>query len=71
MLVLSRALGEKLVIVLPNGQIVEVGVARLSNGNVRLAVEAPPEIAVHRLEVWRQIQALDADESLTPPPEVA
>ena len=53
MLVLSRQLGERLVI---DGQI-EVTVVEIRPDRVKLGVAAPPEIAVHREEVFRKIVA--------------
>ena len=47
MLVLSRKLGERLVI----GDRIVVTVVKLDNGQVRLGIEAPREIAVYREEI--------------------
>ena len=47
MLVLSRKLGEKITI----GDRIVVTVVKLGNGQVRLGIEAPPEIAVFREEI--------------------
>lgn len=47
MLVLSRKLGERIII----GDRIVVTVARLANGQVRLGIEAPREIAVFREEI--------------------
>jgi carbon storage regulator len=52
MLILSRAKGEGLVI---NGDIV-VEVVEISGDKVRLGIECPPEVPVHRREVWEAIQ---------------
>jgi len=52
MLVLSRKVGEKIVI---GGQITITIVARKGKG-IRVGIEAPPEVSVHREEVQRQIQ---------------
>lgn len=46
-LVLSRKLGERIII----GDRIVVTVARLANGQVRLGIEAPREIAVFREEI--------------------
>ncbi len=48
MLVLSRKLGEKILI----GDNVVVTVVRIDQGQVRLGIEAPPEIAVYREEIY-------------------
>jgi carbon storage regulator len=47
MLVLSRRLGERIMI----GDRIVVTVVRLDNGHVRLGVEAPREMAVFREEI--------------------
>ena len=47
MLVLSRKLGERIVI----GDRIVVTVVRLENGQVRLGIEAPREIAIFREEI--------------------
>ena len=51
MLVLSRKAGQRIVI---DGRI-EVTVIESANGRVRLGIEAPREIPVHRSEIQRQI----------------
>ena len=52
MLVLSRRLGETLVI----GDNVEVTVLGMSGNQVRLGIAAPKDISVHREEVYQRIQ---------------
>ncbi len=52
MLVLSRKKDERIVI---NDDITIV-VVEIRGDKVRLGVEAPPEIPVHRKEVWDSIQ---------------
>jgi carbon storage regulator len=47
MLVLTRKLGEKLVI----GDRIVVTVVKLDHGQVRLGIEAPREVAVFRAEI--------------------
>ena len=59
MLVLSRKLGEKIVI----GDRVVVTVVKLDNGQVRLGIEAPQEIGVFREEMARAHSALSAASS--------
>jgi len=51
MLVLSRRLNQK--IVLP-GSRTTIQVVALTPGVVRLGIEAPPEVAVYREEVWER-----------------
>jgi len=55
MLVLSRKRGEALRI----GKIT-IRVLSTKGGKIRLGVEAPPEVAVHREEVQRQIAEAEA-----------
>ena len=52
MLILSRKAGESVVI---NGQIV-VRVIRVEGDVVKLGIDAPAEIPVHSLEVYKEIQ---------------
>jgi carbon storage regulator len=52
MLVLSRKKDESVVI---NGNIV-VTVAGIRGDKVRLGIQAPADVPVHRLEVWEAIQ---------------
>jgi carbon storage regulator len=53
MLVLSRQLGERLVI---DGQI-EVTVVEIRPDRIKLGIVAPPEIEVHREEIFQKILA--------------
>lgn len=53
MLVLSRKLNEALVI---NGSI-EVTVLEIRNGRVRLGIDAPKQVSIHREEVQRRVNA--------------
>lgn len=52
MLVLSRRLGETLII----GDEVKVTVLGISGNQVRLGISAPKEVSVHREEVYLRIQ---------------
>lgn len=47
MLVLSRKLGEKIVI----GENVVVTVVKIDRNQIRLGIEAPPEVSVYREEI--------------------
>ena len=58
MLVLSRKKNERLII---DSNIV-VTVLDLNNGIVRLGIEAPRDIAIHREEVYERIQQEKAGE---------
>lgn len=51
MLILSRKVNENIVI---DGRII-VKIVRLDGENVKLGIEAPPEVAVHRQEVYDEI----------------
>jgi len=66
MLVLTRKVGERIYI----GDGVVVTVVRIQNDKVRLGVEAPRQVAVHREEVYHKIQAgaAAADDEDVPPP---
>jgi carbon storage regulator len=61
MLVLSRKEMESLVI---GGQIV-VTVVEIKGGKVRLSIEAPGEVSVHRREVYAKIRTLESSGSTT------
>ncbi len=52
MLVLTRKIGESIMI----GHNVKVMVVNSEGGQVRLGIEAPPEVVVHREEIYRMIQ---------------
>jgi len=52
MLILSRTIGESIVI---DGRIT-VKVVRLEGDNVKLGIEAPADVPVHRQEVYEEIQ---------------
>ena len=51
MLVLSRQLGESIVI----GDKIKITIVDIRGDKVRLGVEAPSDIPVHRLEVYKAI----------------
>lgn len=51
MLVLTRKAGESLRI----GDEISIRVLEISRGHVRLSIDAPREIAVHREEVWELV----------------
>jgi carbon storage regulator len=51
MLVLTRKEGEGLVI----GEQIRVTVVEIKGGGIRLGIEAPPEVKIHRLEVYERI----------------
>jgi carbon storage regulator len=53
MLVLTRKVGERIHI----GNSIVVTVVRVQNDKVRIGIEAPPEVGVHREEVYRRVVA--------------
>lgn len=53
MLILTRRIGETLCI----GDDIEVTVLDVKGGQVRLGIHAPKDVAVHREEIYRRIQA--------------
>ena len=61
MLVLTRRVGEKLVI----GNEVVVEVLAVSGEGVRLGISAPRETSVHRYEVFEEIQSANRAASTT------
>ncbi len=52
MLVLSRKRGERIVI----GPNIELTIVDIRGNKVRLAVDAPRDVSIHRQEVYRRIQ---------------
>ena len=61
MLVLSRKRGERIMI----GNNIELMIMDVRGGTVRLGLDAPKEVAIHREEVFRRVQ----DELSQPVPE--
>jgi len=57
MLILTRRVGEKLVVLDKDGLVqAEVVVLGVKGNQVRIGVEAPKEIAVHREEIYQRIE---------------
>ena len=52
MLVLTRKSGERLKI----GHEITVTILEIAGGQVRLGIEAPPEVSVHREEIYERIR---------------
>ena len=61
MLVLSRKKDEKIVI----GDNISIMVVEIRGDKVRLGIEAPREISVHRREVYDAIKRKESDEAET------
>jgi carbon storage regulator len=55
-LVVTRRLNEAVVI----GDGIEVRVLRMGRDGVRLGITAPPEVSVHRSEIYDQIRAANS-----------
>ena len=62
MLVLSRKVGEELVIGGPEG--IRVMVCEIHGGRVRLGVSAPSSVTVHRRELEERLAARDLEEDV-------
>ena len=60
MLILTRKIGESLII----GDDVEITVLSVRGNQVKLGVNAPKEIAVHRQEIYEGIQAAEDSNSV-------
>lgn len=58
MLVLTRKKAESIVVFRSDGQNSEIRIVvlEISKGIVKLGVEAPPDVSVHRMEVWNRIK---------------
>lgn len=61
MLALARKCGEAIVIAEVN---VVITVLELHGDRVRIGIDAPPEVTIHRREVWERIQSQNADADL-------
>jgi len=54
MLVLTRSVGERLII---NDGEIRINVLEVKGNQVRLGIEAPKHIAIHREEIYNRIKA--------------
>ncbi|MEK7587115.1 MAG: carbon storage regulator [Patescibacteria group bacterium] len=64
MLVLSRGPDKKIMVVLPDGRIIEITVVDTRGDNVRLGFTAPDDILIYREEVWERIKREEEEERL-------
>ena len=65
MLILALKQSQKIVATLPDGRVVEVWIHSVRGSHVRLAIDAPPEIPVHRGGVQEKIDAgIEYDKSI-------
>jgi carbon storage regulator len=60
MLVLTRAIGEKLII--NNGEI-KLNVLEVKGNQVRLGIDAPKHVTIHREEIYNRILAKETAET--------
>ena len=67
MLVLTRKLGENIRI----GDAVKITVLEVRSGQVKLGIEAPPEVKVHREEIYARIQEENRKAAAQQQPPVA
>ena len=63
MLILTRRVGESLMI----GDNVTVTILGVKGNQVRVGVNAPKEVSVHREEIYERIQAEKAEQDKSPP----
>jgi carbon storage regulator len=61
-LALTRRVGQKIMI---DGGRVEIIVAEIKGSYVRLLIEAPPEVSIHRAEVQERIDSEEAGRGRT------
>jgi len=67
MLVLSRQRDETIMI----GDDIEITVVDIRGDKVRLGINAPPEVSVHRKEVWEAIQRENRAAAMVKPEDIA
>lgn len=65
MLILSRRTDESIVI----GDEVTITILSVKGKQVRIGITAPPDVSVHREEIYQRIQSGEPVEEATKPPE--
>jgi carbon storage regulator len=65
MLILSRKCGERVVISL-NGETVMIEIMKIRGSQVRVGIQAPVHVAVHREEVWSKLTTEQVAHRLMP-----
>jgi len=61
MLVLRRKVGE----VVHIGDDIEIEITEVGHGHIKLGITAPPEIPVHRREIYDEIHGITREETNT------
>ena len=58
MLVLTRKKAESIVVFRSDGEDsgIRIVVLEISKGIVKLGIEAPPDVSIHRMEIWERIK---------------
>jgi carbon storage regulator len=67
MLILTRRVGETLII----GDDIEITVLGVKGNQIRIGINAPKEISVHREEIYLRIKQEQTNEQKTPDPAFA
>ncbi len=65
MLVLSRKCKERIIVDL-NGETVTIEVLQVKGGRVRVGIDAPSQVAVHREELWSRLAAEGREQCVHP-----
>jgi carbon storage regulator len=65
MLVLSRKVGEKIII----GDHIILTIVELKGSRIKIGIEAPPDVRVHREEIFKAL-GLQAEDGVFTPPEL-
>ncbi len=62
MLILTRRIGERLLI----GDEITISVLGKKGSQIRVGIEAPREVAVHREEIYERIKSTEAEQKAVP-----